>query len=77
MNLKEVKQEHVKKLKDNIYEIKMPVVNHETITLNIDVIDNDLRAAEESVERRKSELASAEEYLTTLKSIKAKLLKAK
>ena len=72
-----IEQKHLKKLNNNIVEARIPITREEVVTFNLEVFENDLAAAEESVSRRESELASAVQYRDTLLNLRVKLLKAK
>lgn len=70
-------KETLKKLDTGVVEIQQEVTRVETITVNPEVLDEDIRSAEFAVEQRISELASAENNLKHLKDLKIKISKAK
>jgi hypothetical protein len=70
-------KETLKRLEPNIVEIKREVTNFETITVNEDVLNEDIRSAEAVVLQRESELASAESNLETLRALKTKIKNTK
>lgn len=69
--------EKINKLSDNIYEIRKQVVNEEVVTVNSEVLDNDIKSAQENVARKTSELNSAEAQLEHFMTLKQKLSKVK
>ena len=68
-----MKNEKLKRLKKNVVEIQYDITRKETITVNEDVLDRDIQSAEEVVDRRVSELATAEKNLQDLKDLKEKI----
>lgn len=67
----------IKKLDSGVYEIRTPITHEEVITVNLDVLNEDIRTATEALGRRESELTSARARLTELQELKAKLIKEK
>jgi len=67
----------IKKLDDNIYEIRKTVTNEEVTTVNIAVLNEDIRTATEALGRREGELASAQARLEELSALKTQLTKVK
>jgi len=66
-------KETFKKLKTGIIEIQREVTNIETVTINPEVLDEDIRSAEYAVTQRESELASAQKNLQDLVDLKTKI----
>jgi|ETNmetMinimDraft_26_1059896.scaffolds.fasta_scaffold40450_1 hypothetical protein len=72
-----MKKEKVTKLKTGHIEIRTTVEHDEVVTYKSEVLDRDVKAAEETVKQRESELVASESALATLKAIKVKVDKAK
>lgn len=72
-----IKPEHLKKLEPNIVEARIPITREEVITINLEVLANEIIAAKEAVERRESELASARKYFDSLTTLEKNAKKAK
>jgi hypothetical protein len=70
-------KETLKKLEGGVVEIQREVTNTETITVNPEVLDEDIRSAEAVVIQRESELASAQLNLQNLKDLSTKIKTAK
>lgn len=70
-------KETFKKLNNGIVEIQQEVTRVETITINPEVLDEDIRSAEFVVTQRQSELAVAESNLQHLKDLRTKIKTAK
>ena len=66
-----------KKIRDNIVEVRKEVTNLDVFTVNLEVLERDIKAAKEAVDRRKSELASAEANLKNLEELQVNVKKAK
>lgn len=69
--------EHIKKLDGKVYEVRTQVTHEEVVTHNLDVLNENIRTAEEAVGRREGELASAIARRDELVALKEKLLKVK
>ena len=69
--------EKIKKLKTGHIEIRTTVEHDEVVTYKPEVVEQDLKNAEEVVTQRKSELASAEKNLQHFKDLKLKISKVK
>jgi hypothetical protein len=67
----------ITKLNPNIYEIRKTVTNEEVTTVNIDVLNEDIRTAIEALGRREGELASAQARVDELTALKTQLTKIK